>query len=399
MSTSREPAASIDGSDRPLADVAVGRAVALVGPLEPRPGEGGTLFLSADTYTSVLVEGMKMECGEIDEPNPSAEHSSLKAGRRIEPLAVRCLRRSTAYAAAFSVILAGCVSDGVVPSPSSTAPSSGVSSDETALVLPLAAVLESSRADLESLAAAETVVLAQCMEAAGFAEVVPLRYVEESMFDVDRRYGTRTIDQAAELGYRPSDFAQQVQDANEPQPGFMNAPGYLDALLGPIVANDDGSSGPGGTGCSGTASIEIYGSPLRRAGLSGWTELLEVDEESYNALLASEAYRNANEAWSLCMASSGLNYASIQDALREFPFDASDPALLTVGPSDDEIRTATTDAQCQAEAGLRLAYFEFEAVFQTAALDERAALVAECRLALSRAVDRAQDILASSPSG
>ena len=101
--------------------MAVGRAVALLGPLEPRPGEGGTLFLSADTYTSVLVEGMKMECGEIDEPNPSAEHSSLKAGRRIEPLAVRCLRRSTAYAAALSVILAGCVSDGVVPSPSSTA--------------------------------------------------------------------------------------------------------------------------------------------------------------------------------------------------------------------------------------------------------------------------------------
>lgn len=265
--------------------------------------------------------------------------------------------------------------------------------------LPLAAILESSADDLETLAAAENKLRRDCMAERGYPQVDEVRYMPGGDFDVHRRYGHRTVEHAREHGYRPKELAHWVNAATEAPSDFTLEPGYQEALLGEVVHHEDGSFGPSDSSCQAVAAEAVYGTADRRYGFADWDTLLAIDAESYQRLLASPEFATANAMWSECMADRGFGYADPQAALADFPTDFDDRAVLTTPPSASEIETAVADAGCRDEVDLLHTYLAVEAEVQRDLLEERHAQVQSVSEQLHAALRRAREILTEEASG
>lgn len=260
--------------------------------------------------------------------------------------------------------------------------------------LPLAAILETPSSDLALLAEAENQLRANCMQDRGFDDLTPIRF-ETDTFNVDQRYGNRTVEFASENGYRPMNLESMLISSGVEETPPPETDAYLTAMFGEIVQHADGSAGPDGSGCEAIAATTIYGGPDRRYSFDGWNALIELDAVSYETTMASSTVKEAEARWAECMGGAGYEFSSPQDPLFKFPTPFDNPALLERPPTPDELQTATADAHCRAEVRLQDVYIDVESSVQRQLLETKSEGIASVKEQMDQAIETAKSILNS----
>jgi len=257
--------------------------------------------------------------------------------------------------------------------------------------LPIGNIVDTASADLDVLADAENLILADCMGERGFSSIEsPVKYDSTGTFDFERRYYVRTPEQAETIGYRPLNVDEILEAIAQGDNLVDNeTPEYYEALFGD-TAEVDGALAPDGTGCAAIAAIAIYGHQDRRLGFNGWATLMQMGDDSYAETISSDAVREAEDAWSVCMADSGYDYAKPQDAINEL---ASNPDDYVSPLTDLERETAVTDVACRRSVDLDQVYFDTESAAQLRRLEEQPELASTVSDQVEAAVEQAKEAL------
>jgi hypothetical protein len=202
---------------------------------------------------------------------------------------------------------------------------------------------------------AQEAFLDRCMAAEGFTEDRDdygggSRWENESQIEaweasrLDDWWGVSTPEYAAEYGYHevPADLFMETWGPT----GGVPPDGFYEALSGP-----DGDGG-----CYGQW-YEAIDEGTGMASQDMWSIQREAEGRVTDARKTDPGVLKAAEAWNLCMAAQGYNYADPHAAMRDFDncVDSPDgqPTCLVTnkGPAEEELRVAVADATCKQEVG------------------------------------------------
>lgn len=261
---------------------------------------------------------------------------------------------------------------------------SGVRHPFNGEALPLEAVLVLSADARGGLDAAVGALTESYMRERGLAYVpYPLK-PEWSFLSPSLRYGSLSVDDAAESGYAttyPPTFREfdRAVEAVDRQRLAIN-PGYNEVMYG------DGSID--NVGCYAEAQIQIYGTPGGLFNMDEYRAVIDIQALSSSRLYSDPLAEAAVRDWSGCMQRAGYRFTTWQDARSKYPRPSDD---LT--PSSDEAAQAVADANCRSEAKLESRLFELEDEIMQSLIDENAAAVTALTNAVAEASAHAETVL------
>lgn len=270
------------------------------------------------------------------------------------------------------VVLAGAATAACSAAPATPAPSASPTgpvppvhlthvasvTDSASLVFPIDAYLLTDDQAIE-FDQATNVLTEQCMKQFGFAYTAPApNILPDTATDTNapRRYGISDAAQVARLGYHPPPNAPGSKNTGLTPAGLMVLTGDAETDASPSAkppAEYAGRTFPAG-GCVGQARAQLtaHGGSVNSDPVAE-----QINNESLALSQREPQVVAAVKQWSACMARSGYHYAA--------PYDAgNDPQWDTPSPSAKEIRTASTDVACKAQANLVGIWYAVESQLQ-----------------------------------
>ena len=237
--------------------------------------------------------------------------------------------------------------------------------------LPLSWYLDEASAQREVIHAAESRLIAECMDTQGF-EYLSVPYRADQDF-LGKRFGV-TPDIADRIGFQSLDA---LNPAAEPMPAVPDpGPAYHRALIGEAEAAEDvqipgtGISVTLVEGCSGQARRTLFGSDEAALDFARLDQRIQrLDLDALSGATASQAVQEALEMWRACMADRGLAFDSRESLLN---IDWAIPR-----PGEEERRAAVADAECLQEAGYAKALSQELRTRQLELIDEAPGLIDE----------------------
>ncbi|WP_261556695.1 hypothetical protein [Frankia tisae] len=280
-------------------------------------------------------------------------HDADRLGRQHPPRPRAARWAATAALALAAALVAGCGNPRPAAPAAVSAGSPPVVLDGAALHLPLDRYLLGPH-ESAAVAQAYRALLDQCTRRFGLPDP-QLRTADANLPATlnERRYGITDAALAATAGYR---VAKPRPVSNSPTPAGSTAPPdprTLDILTGRHPGAVDGRPIPDG-GCSGEAKRRL------NAGAPGGTDLdlaQRLSQTSYFASGRDRRVQDVQRAWSACMRTHGLRYASPLAA-------AADPRFRTGPVSTTETAVAATDIACKKKTNLVGVWFSVESELQ-----------------------------------
>jgi hypothetical protein len=131
-----------------------------------------------------------------------------------------------------------------------------------------------------------------------------------------------------------------------------------------------------------------------RGSIGGVPLARRLANESYEHAMHDPRVKKASRRWAACMRAAGYRY--------RFPLEANEnPAWTELDlrnrPTEDEITTATADADCRVRVNLVGIMYAVERAYQQRALDRHRADVEAAGARLDAMVQRAREVLGESP--
>ena len=292
-------------------------------------------------------------------------------------------------ALAVAVVLSGC---GGGEGSSGGGADGGRDGVEGPLALPVEPVLYPGADAMAALQDGYFRLVETCMEEKGFTfsskRVDPPPEIMNP-YDVRRRYGDLSPEEASQWGYhyRFAEYEAELREQQEAEAAEPSQPGFGEALSGSPVETATGVA-PSSDGCAPQANQQIYGNSQGFEGLPGFSEILQVQVDSYDRAAADPEVVAAEQRWSDCMLSRGYRYTTSTGPLDQFAPATDD----TSPPGDEERSTAEADAACRDEADLLHTYLRVESRIQVAALEGLQEQVDTLEHAVDGALRRSKDL-------